>query len=148
MRRAVSPVIGVVLLVALTVVASAAVGLAVPDLADPPPRAALSLSVDGDEVTLTHEAGDPLAVADLRVVVSVGGARLAHQPPVPFFAATGFEPGPTGPFNSASEGPWTAGERATLELAGTNAPLPEPGETVRVRVYADGREVADLRDAA
>lgn len=140
--------LGVVLLVAVTVVAAVGVGTATPTLGDPPPQAALSLSVDGPAITLVHEAGDALDATTLRVVVSVDGAELTHQPPVPFFSTRGFEPGPTGPFNSAAEATWTAGERAGFTVAGTNDPVPEAGDVVRVRVYVDDAQVADLEATA
>jgi len=150
--RATTPVVGVALLVAVTVVAAAAVGSAVlaVDRPDAPPRTALSLSADAgtDRIALRHEGGAALEVASLRVQVRVDGEPLAHQPPVPFFATTGFESGPTGPFNVATRDRWTAGEVAAVRLAGTNDPQLTPGATVRVRVYADGQQVADLTATA
>jgi len=146
--RAVTPVVGVALLVALTAVAAATVGAAV--LATEPPSAApgaaLSLSADATgRVTLVHEGGDALAVGDLRVRIAVDGDPLARQPPVPFVGAEGFRGAPTGPFNAAADGTWTAGERAGVRVAETNDPPIRPGAAVRVRVYADGAPVADLR---
>jgi hypothetical protein len=106
--------------------------------------AALSLSVHGDTLAFGHRGGPTLAVADLRLVVRVDGTPLRHQPPVPFFAARGFRAGPTGPFNSASDGRWSPGERASLTLASTNSPAIEPGDTVTVRAVVDGRTVATV----
>lgn len=150
--RAVSSALGCVLLVAATVGLAAAVGVGATAFApaDPPPTAALDLTVDAgaDAVTLVHEAGDPLAVGSLTVRVSVAGDPLRHQPPVPFVGARGFRGAPGGPFNAAGDGEWAAGEAATLRLAGTNAPRPEPGDRVRVRIYADGRAVADVTATA
>jgi FlaG/FlaF family flagellin (archaellin) len=144
----VTPVVGVVLLVALTVVLAATVGAGALALSDPPAPSeptVLSLSADaGGRVALTHEAGAPLAVESVSVRVSVDGEPLHHQPPVPFFAATGFEGGPTGPFNVAADDRWEAGETASFEVAGTNAPTPSPGATLEVRVYSSGRPVAAL----
>lgn len=151
-RRAAAPVVGVVLLVAVTVLLAATVGTAAlsVEISGDPPRTALALSVDAaaDRIRLVHQGGAPLVASDLRVRVSVDGDPLAHQPPVPFFAAEGFVSGPTGPFNAATADTWTAGEGAGLRLASTNAPLIRPGSTVRVRVYADGQSVADLRETA
>lgn len=147
-RRAVAPVVAVATLVAVTVVLAGAVaagmgGLALPE---PPPQAALDLSVDAgaDRVTLTHLGGDALDARRLRVRVAVDGTPLAHQPPVPFFAATGFRAGPTGPFNAAADPRWTPGEAASLRLASTNDPGIAPDARVRVEVYASGRLVARL----
>lgn len=106
--------------------------------------AALSLSVRGGTLAFVHRGGPTLAVADLRLVVRVDGTPLRYQPTLPFFAARGFHAGPTGPFNSASDGRWSPGERASLTLASTNAPDVEPGDTVTVRVVVDGRTAATL----
>jgi flagellin-like protein len=100
--------------------------------------AAFSLSVSGDRVGLGYERGPPLRVADLRLDISVDGEPLAHQPPVPFFSARGFRPGPTGPFNVGSDGVWTAGETGSVVVAGTNSPRLGPGRTVTVRLYVRG----------
>lgn len=151
-RRAVAPVVGGVLLVALTVVLAAAVGAAAlgaaGDVPDPGGEGtvALSLSVDAgpDRLTLVHRAGAPLDARQLRVRIRVAGTPLEHQPPVPFFAARGFRAGPTGPFNPAADPRWTAGERASLRLASTNAPGIDPGDRVVVRVAVDDRRVATL----
>jgi flagellin-like protein len=141
MDRAVSPALGVVVLVAVTLVLAATVGAAL-SMPDPrePTTVGLFSSVDADEktVVLDHRGGDTLEVTELEVRIAVDGERLAHQPPIPFFAADGFASGPTGPFNSKSDGTWHAGESASLELAGTNAPRLTEGSTVTVTVvYRD-----------
>lgn len=154
--RAAAPVVGVVLLVAVTVLGAAALaaGLSGADALSPSPgepsRVVLDASANAtaDRVTLVHRGGDTLAVTDLRVRVTVDGRPLAHQPPVPFFAAEGFESGPTGPFNVAADDRWTAGERASFALAGTNAPLLDPGARVTVRVYSDELKVAEVQATA
>ena len=151
-RRAVAPVVGILLLVALTVVLGAVVGaaaLGAPGTGEiPGGRApvALSLSVDAaaDRLTLVHRAGGPLDARQLVVRVSVEGTPLRHQPPVPFFAARGFRAGPTGPFNAAADPRWTAGEAASLRLASTNAPGIGPGDRVVVEVTVGDRRVATL----
>jgi FlaG/FlaF family flagellin (archaellin) len=155
--RGVSPVAGV-LLVALVVGLAAATMGAVFALADAsggtsgrggvggdaPPRASLSVVATGQTLSFTHHGGDALDVRRLRLVVAVDGDPLAHQPPVPFFSARGFRSGPTGPFNSATDPRWTAGETATLRIAGTNRPTLSSGDVVSVRVFADGALVARL----
>ena len=146
--RGVAPLTGV-LLVLLTVGLAATVS-GVVLVGDTPvseastPRVSLSLSVHGDSLELTHRGGDALDVTALRLVVTVGGEPLAHQPPVPFFSARGFRSGPTGPFNRAADPRWTAGETASVRVAGTNQPMlsGSESETVTVRVYADGAVVA------
>ncbi len=145
--RAVSPVVGVVLVVALTVVLASGVAVAfavgvAPREPAPSARVALSVDAGTDALVLEHRGGDALDVASLRVVVTVDGTRLRHQPPVPFFAATGFEPGPTGPFNREYDGTWTAGTTASVALASTNDPGIAPGDRVVVAVYAHDALVA------
>ena len=104
--RAVAPVIGVVLLVALTVVTAAAVGAVVAvDIPGETTVVTFGLEAASDgEIQLLHRGGDAVDPDSLRVRVRVNGDPLAEQPPVPFFSARGFESGPTGPFNSAYAG--------------------------------------------
>jgi len=139
--RGLAPVVGLGLLVFLTVLASLTLLAAVPSLsAEPVPTARLTVTADAttETIALTHEGGDRLDVTELDVTVWVDGRPLAHQPPVPFFAAVGFRGGPTGPFNTASESTWVAGETAGVRLATTNDPPLDPGAEVIVRVATDG----------
>lgn len=145
--RALAPVVGIALLTLVTALAAATVGAGLLDggvTSETPPRLSLSASANAsvDRITLTHTGGDVVSVTQLRVRISVDGERLTHQPPVPFFAATGFESGPTGPFNTAADQQWAAGERATLTLASTNSPQLTSGVTVRVDVYRGEYRIA------
>lgn len=149
--RGASTTVAVVVLCGVTVILGATVAGGLTGLserAEPTPRAAVSLSVDDETLTLTHNHGDPLDMRALRMVVSVDGEPLQHQPPVPFFSASGFDPGPTGPFNSASDSEWTVGESASLTLAGTNSPTIEPGSTVRVELYQDDTRIVTSETTA
>jgi FlaG/FlaF family flagellin (archaellin) len=140
-------VIGVLLLVGLTVVLSLSVGAMVTlSGPDPPPNAGLELTVEdgADRIALTHTGGDVLAVTELRVSIRIDGEALDHQPPVPFFAARGFESGPTGPFNVGGDTTWRAGETASVRLAGTNAPQLRADSTVSVTVATDTATIARL----
>lgn len=151
-RRAIAPVAGVLLLAITVVLAGGVVTVALGDPvgpADPAPTASLSLSATDDRITVTHRGGDALDAGDLDagdldVRVSVDGEPLARQPPVPFFSAAGFHPGPTGAFNAARDDDWRVGESASLRVAGTNDPVPDPGDTVVVELSVDGRPVATL----
>lgn len=89
-------------------------------------------------LVMTHRGGPPLDVRSLRVQVVVNGTPLARQPPIPFFAATGFRGGPRGPFNAAADPRWTVGERAAFRVASTNRPAFAPGARVTVRLYREG----------
>ena len=124
-------------------VAALALGTTVPADA---PRAAIDLRVDADadRLTFVHRGGDPIDVSALSVRIRVDGESLDAQPPVPFFSARGFRPGPTGPFNSATADEWTAGERASLRVAGTNDPTIAPGSRVSVRLIVAETVVAEL----
>ena len=152
-RRAVSPVTGTVLLLLCTVALSGALGAAVLgsdlDAASARPVAvSATANGDTDRILLLYRAGRPLDVRRLDVRISVNGTALERQPPVPFFSATGFRSGPTGPFNSADGPTWTPGERASVRLAGTNDPPLSPGDAVTVRLVRGGRTVAVARTTA
>jgi hypothetical protein len=141
----------VILLVALTVALAAVAGVAVTAVGTTDEVAGdrpvvLSLSVDpgADRLTFVHRAGASLDARRLALRVRVAGTPLDHQPPVPFFAARGFRAGPTGPFNVAADPDWSAGERASLRLASTNAPGIDPGDRVVVEVSVGDRRVATL----
>lgn len=152
MQRGTSPVIGVVLLLAITVLSAAAVGLVVSNSPpEPPPTAAFDGTVDPvvDRITLTHVGGDTIDLTTVSVRITVDGDPLAHQPPVPFFAAKGFRSGPTGPFNTASPDRWRAGQTASFRLAATNDPADiSPGDTVRIRILTRQWTVAEITATA
>ncbi|WP_042662002.1 type IV pilin [Haloferax sp. ATB1] len=72
--RAVSPVIGVILMVAITVILAAVIGTFVLGLGDQvgdtAPQASFSFDYNGaQEITITHESGDAIAGDELSVVV-------------------------------------------------------------------------------
>jgi flagellin-like protein len=150
MGRGTSPVIGVVILLGLVIVGAAAVGGSLASIETPtdPVDITLSVAADSDRLTLTHRRGPPLNVSAASVAVRIDESPLVHQPPVPFFTARGFRAGPTGPFNSAADDTWRAGEETSLQLAATNAPLVAPGDVVRVRIATDEQTVAARGTAA
>lgn len=133
----------------MTVVLAATVagaGFALEDAAstEPTPTATFSVSASNDRIALVHEGGDALDTEALTLRISVDGEPLAHQPEIPFFSQRGFRPGPTGPFNVASDSTWTVGERASLAVAGSNQPALESGATVEVRIISGETELARL----
>lgn len=76
-NRAVSPVIGVILMVAITVVLSAVIGAFVfglPPNSDTAPLATVSIRGDSGagNITLVHDGGEPLELADHTVLVDGG----------------------------------------------------------------------------
>jgi len=143
----VTPVVGVVVLLAVTLALGATVLASLPSpgggvspVPASTPTAAFELRATTDgQVRLVHAGGDAVDAGELRVRVDVDGRPLRHQPPVPFFAARGFRAGPTGPFNVAGDPRWEAGEVAAVRVAATNAPSLSAGDRVRVRLFLDGR---------
>lgn len=152
-RRALTPVIGIVVLLAVTLLVAGAAGASLFDLAslDEPPRQ-VSISVradaDADRIALTHEAGPPLDVRDLDVKVVIDGRPLFHQPPVPFAGARGFAGAPSGPFNAASDPEWSAGESASFRLAGTNRPELTADASVTVTVFENDHRLTEVTATA
>lgn len=146
MNRAVSPLLGTVLLVGVTVLLVAVVGatvLAVVPSTESPEQVVVSATASSDgEIEFVHEAGPALDVRELSIRITVDDEPLRYQPPVPFFSANGFRPGPTGPFNLATDSRWETGERASVVVAGTNAPAFERGATITVRISRDELPVA------
>lgn len=155
MDRAVSPVVAVVLLIAITVVGVASVAAVAADLeADAASAAdatgagatsatiAVSATADGQRIGVAHRGGDPLDLRNCTLRINVDGDPLTHQPPVPYFAAAGFRGTPTGAFNSGGDSVLAPGERASLQLASTNAPHFESGDVVTVTFHRTGRRVA------
>ncbi len=151
-NRSIAPIVGVLVLVALTVCLGSVVAIAVTSIgtSEPPPRAVLALHVSSETgtITLEHRHGEVLDVTDLDVHVTVDGEPLAEQPPVPFFAADGFRGGPTGPFNAEAEPRWGPGETATVRVAATNAPSIEAGDRVVVTISVAGNRLAQLETTA
>lgn len=142
--RASAPV-AVVLLVGLCVLLAAGVGAALtnPDLQSEPRFVTIEGEATADgTILLEHTGGAALDVRRLDVSVTVDDEPLRYQPPVPFFSTRGFYSGPTGPFNSAADPAWTAGELAGFSIAGTNDPPVVPGSEVVVKLSIGEQPVA------
>ncbi|GGL49128.1 type IV pilin [Halocalculus aciditolerans] len=145
--RAATGPIAVVSLVAVSVCLAAVVAGATA-LALPQPAEPVGVTADasaGGRVALTLTAGGPLDARRLGVRIGVDGRPLADQPPVPFFAASGFKGGPTGPFNRNADPRWSVGETASVRVARTNAPFPERGDTVTVELFVEKQRIAVAR---
>jgi FlaG/FlaF family flagellin (archaellin) len=143
--RAVSAVVGVPLLVGVTVVLAAVVGVVALGLVPSPTSEPVALSADATtdgRIEVTHRGGGSINVTEVSMLIEVDEEPLDNQPPVPFFSATGFAPGPTGAFNDAGDTVLASGERASLEVAGTNDPPLTEGATVRIRFVSEGTPVA------
>jgi len=135
-------------IVCAVVVGTAVAAVGIWALPAAPAVAGATLAVDGDRLVLTHRAGEPVDVRRLDVVVRVDGDPLRHQPPVPFFSAQGFRPGPTGPFNAAADPTWEVGERASVRLASTNRPQVVAGARVTVTLRYDGQRLVVISATA
>ena len=81
--RAVSPVIGVILMVAITVILAAVIGTFVlglgDSLGDNQPTAQLSVSDGNNEILIEHNGGDRIDAGDLRVIVDFNGDQKLSQ---------------------------------------------------------------------
>lgn len=152
-RRALSPVIGTVLVLVVTLLVAGAAGASLLDMAsleEPPEPVSLSASAESETntITLVHEAGPPLDVRDLDIKIVIDGRPLFHQPPIPFVGARGFAGAPSGPFNAAADPAWTAGESASVRLADTNRPLLDDGESVSVVVFEGDHKLLEVETTA
>jgi len=85
---AVSPVIGVILMVAITVILAAVIGTFVLGLGDQvsqtAPQATISVDsvqTDGNIITLKHGGGDPVVAADTEVKLSDGSSSVTFDNP-------------------------------------------------------------------
>jgi len=145
MTRAMSAVVGVPLLVGVTVILAAMVGVMAlgfaPSEAGEPVVLSADATADG-RIEVTHRSGAAINFTEVSVLIEVDGEPLDHQPPVPFFSATGFASGPTGAFNSAGDPVLESGERASLEVAGTNDPTLTEGATVKISFVRDETRIA------
>jgi len=154
--RAGSTVVGVVLLVGLTVTLAAAGGAFLAfgsALGEPPPRVAFEASLDatdgwpdGQRLRLVHEAGEPLPVETVALVVELDrtGAR-ARLSGFPTRRLTGenvrgsevFDngyAGVDGALDAAhTDGEWASGEQTSVRIAQGDLDV-RPGDTGRVTV--------------
>ncbi len=147
-----SPLVGILVLLVVTVVLAAVVAAGANSIgmAGTPPTAGFELSVDGDRSTieLEHAGGDSIDVDELSMIVEINGDELESQPSVPFVGANGFDETPTGPFNARSDSTWRGGEAASVQLASTNEPQIETDDTVTVTLVVDGHRIASLEETA
>ena len=81
-ERAVSPVIGVILMVAITVILAAVIATFVLDLGgdqEQAPQASFSFEKSGDVVTIRHDGGDTIPIAEISIE-GTGGSVSAFSP--------------------------------------------------------------------
>ncbi|WP_138007857.1 type IV pilin [Halalkalirubrum salinum] len=79
-ERAVSPVIGVILMVAITVILAAVIGTFVIGLGDgvgdTTPQASFDVEPEGDNITFTHRSGDSIPVNQSYIVGDVSESDI------------------------------------------------------------------------
>ncbi|WP_435365611.1 type IV pilin [Haloarchaeobius sp. DYHT-AS-18] len=95
-ERAVSPVIGVILMVAITVILAAVIGAFVLNIGgnqEKVPQASFSFDNTGGVLVITHEGGESISEADLSVTVAGVDQTLTF---------------------GTTDGTWKAGETATV----------------------------------
>lgn len=76
--RAVSPVIGVILMVAITVILAAVIGtfvLGLGDSLEQAPQAQLDASLSAGNVEISHNGGDAIPASDLTINIADAGAE-------------------------------------------------------------------------
>lgn len=151
--RAVSTVLGALLLTAVALVLAGTVGVFAVDLAPgasapTPHRLTATANASSGRIAIVHASGPTLDVRSIEVRISIDGTPLRHQPPVPFLGSKGFRGAPVGPFNIASDPGWDVGERAALVVAGTNDPPVTAGAVVRVELDRDGIPLATTETRA
>ena len=100
-ERGVSPVIGVILMVAITVILAAVIGsfvLGIGGNVEQTPQASLSVDANGSDITIAHEGGDSLDWDDINVTVA--GSDASGYP-----ESGSFDPGQSETFShSTSDG--------------------------------------------
>lgn len=138
-----SPVIGVILLVALTLILAAAIfSASVPVIAfDRAPTARISIDeVDPstEKVVVVHGGGDSFNISEVKVLTYIDGELLKYplerEP-----GQTGYyfgdidDPGPI--YKWSSDKAWDVGDACKFQVASTNSPSDiEPGDSVSVKV--------------
>ena len=114
--RGVSPVIGVILMVAITVILAAVIGTFVLGLGDslkPAPQAQLDAELQSGTIVINHNGGDTLNLADIGVTTDGDGAVNDSD--------TG-ELSVGGSWNATTGGDATSGDTVTL--------VHEPSESI------------------
>lgn len=127
--RAVSPVIGVILMVAITVILAAVIGTFVlglgDSLGDSQPTAQLSVDVDesGNNVTISHDGGDGIDLDDVDIVARNGSSTVGNAETI-------------SNISGVSDDRLTVGESVTLKYSGSS-----PGvDNIRI-IYTPGDSI-------
>lgn len=141
-NEATSNVVGVLLLVAMTLIlAAGVVGISTMGIGlESAPKAKLAIdSVDASEnkIVLTHEGGEAFDVSKIEILTYVDEEPLEKQlEDLPAFGVTGYSwpknPGPI--FKGTTDHVWEVGEKSRFEVASTNSLQIDAGDTVTVKI--------------
>ncbi len=120
--RGVSPVIGVILMVAITVILAAVIGtfvLGLGDSLEQAPQAQLDAEADGSgNAVISHNGGDAIALGDIKVVTEPGSTTTSG------FSAGGDDEFNVGDSISASHSETTSGNEVDVQL------IHEPSQSI------------------
>jgi hypothetical protein len=150
--RGQSEVIGVILLTGVVVLSASAIGLAYVETStqtDEGPRADVDIAVGTDVITVSHNGGDGLRVADVRMIVAVNGSRVPYafdDPKASWTGGTTFEPGEEWRNRSRTYHP-DATVEVTFIHAPSNTVVSETAQSPKTTTVASSRRVAPSRSA-
>ncbi|MCK4476648.1 MAG: type IV pilin N-terminal domain-containing protein [Methanophagales archaeon] len=130
-KRAVSPVIGVILMVAITVILAAVIAAFVFGFGGPTtaPQASLNLvsaTVTGNRVTLEHQGGDSIVYANTQVIITPDIGTPGTK------GSGGILEYPTGSYEAGATAVFEPGEHAQNSVATTTLVL---GQTCKVEIF-------------
>ena len=128
-ESAVSPVIGVILMVAITVILAAVIGAFVFGMGTPEKTPAANIEITtakdpatgNDVLKLEHRGGDDLPMNDVKILVKVNGAEVYKLDP----AGTGGLAFSAGEEKDILTNPWTGTAVGTAATALTNGTIVE-----------------------
>lgn len=144
-NSAVSPVIGVILLIAITVASSGAAFVLMNSYELEKPVITL-IDIGGtdlsnhQEIILVHKGGDPIDITQIDILISINDEMLDHNLinlPV-IGGITGFYGALGGvfwgsPSNQSHDNIWGPGEYGNFKIASSNAVL-KPGDRIKVTI--------------
>ena len=137
----ISGVIGVILITAIVVSASAVAYTVVSayDL-EQPVIAHIdieSVDISNEEVVLVHRGGDSFNVSDVSIIISVNGETLEKNLiNLPAFSVAGFNSVGGVLHSWSNDNYWDSGDKGNFNVAGTNDPSSfNSGDLLKVTIY-------------
>ncbi len=148
--RGITPVVGVVILLLVTLGLSGALAVVIADSQPTVEPQSFSFSINatheeehGGTIELFHEGGATVYTGDIDLWVEIDGTPLKVQPDVPY-SSNGLSGMAKGPFNwNSADKNWGAGEYGSFNIAkSANEPHIEVGSEVTVKIYHEDVLVA------